>query len=106
QWYVIPLGVLVVYVYGEQIASGRRSVVLGALAFWCMDWLNEILNGLVFHFSRFAPIWSTPHGSAFVILIGLNFEIAVMFAISGVAAMRMLPEDRNARWLGLNNRLV
>ncbi len=105
-WSVVPLGVLVVYVYGEQIAERRRSVVLGALAFWCMDWLNEILNALFFHFNRFAPLWSTPRGSAFVVLIGLNLEIACMFAVAGVAAMRMLPEDRNQKWLGLNNRLV
>jgi hypothetical protein len=92
-------------VYGEQIANRRRSVVLGALAFWCMDWLNEIANALVLRFTEFAPLWATPGHSGFVILVGLNFEIACMFGLAGVCAMRMLPADRTVTVFGVNNRL-
>jgi hypothetical protein len=104
QWYVIPLLLLVLYVYGEQAAERRWHVVLGGLAFWLMDWFNEIGNGLLLHFSGYAPAWSTPAGSAYVILVGLNIEISLMFAVMGVVAMRMLPVDPHVRWLGLPNR--
>ncbi|MEW9899927.1 hypothetical protein ABWL39_14985 [Chitinivorax sp. PXF-14] len=104
QWYVIPLLLLVLYAYGEQAAERRWSVVLAGLAFWLMDWINEIWNGLLFHFSGFAPAWGTPGSSAYVILIGLNIEISFMFAIMGLFAVRLLPRDRSLTLFGINNR--
>lgn len=104
QWYVIPLLLLVIHAYGEQAAEKRWNVVLAGLSFWLMDWVNEIWNGLLFHFSGFAPAWATPGGSAYVILIGLNIEITFMFAIMGLYAVRMLPTDRHLKILGLPNR--
>jgi len=104
QWYVIPLLLLVIHAYGEQAAEKRWSVVLAGIAFWLMDWVNEIWNGLLFHFSGFAPAWGTPGGSAYVILIGLNIEISFMFAIMGLYAVRLLPADKKLKILGINNR--
>jgi hypothetical protein len=104
QWYVIPFLLFVVYAYTEQAAAKRWSVVLGGIAFWLMDWINEIGNGLLFHFSGFAPAWGTPGSSAYVILIGLNIEITFMFAIMGLVAVRMLPADPKLKILGINNR--
>ncbi|MBA5638737.1 hypothetical protein H3H37_16875 [Duganella sp. LX20W] len=106
QWYVIPLLLIVIQAYGEQAAARRWNVVLAGLAFWLMDWINEIWNGLLFHFSGFAPAWGTPGSSAYVILIGLNVEITFMFAIMGLYAVRMLPADPKANILGINNRWV
>ncbi len=106
QWYVIPLFVMVVYMYSQQWHSGRWSVILGGLAFWLMDWFNEIWNGLVFHFSNFAPVWGAPSDTAYLILMGLNIEISLMFAVLGLSAMLTLPRDANAKIFGLNNRLV
>lgn len=104
QWYIIPMLLVVLYLYADNLAARRFSVVLGALAFWLMDWINEIWNGLLAHFSGFAPAWGTPGPSAFQILIGLNIEISFMFAVMGLYAMRLLPEDRSLRILGLDNR--
>ncbi|NNM51725.1 MAG: hypothetical protein HKM02_05810 [Pseudomonadales bacterium] len=106
QWYVIPLLLLVLHAYGEQVAEKRWSVVLGGLAFWLMDWVNEIWNGLLFHFSHYAPAWGTPGASAYVILIGLNVEITLMFAIMGLLAVRALPHDSQLKIFGINNRWV
>jgi hypothetical protein len=104
QWYVVTFLLLVLYAYGEQVAARRWSVVLGAAAFWLLDWVNEIWNGLLFHFSGFAPAWSTPGPSAYVILIGLNIEICFMFALMGLFALRILPADRHMKIFGINNR--
>lgn len=106
QWYVIPLLLLVLHVYALQIHQRNWSVVLGGLAFWCMDWINEIWNGLIFHFSGSAPVWGAPADTAYLILIGLNIEISMMFAVMGVTAMLTLPSDPKARIFGINNRLV
>ena len=107
QWYVIPLLLIVMYIYANEVERGNWSMVLAGLAFWLMDWFNEIWNGLVFHFTGFAPVWGTPgNSSSLVILIGLNIEICFMFAIMGIVMCKMLPKDKNLKVLGIPNRLV
>ena len=78
---------------------------MAGLAYWGMDWFNEIWNGLVFHFTQYAPVWGAPGKTAFLLLIGLNIEICFMFAVSGVVWSKMLPADRGLKVLGLPNRL-
>ena len=106
QWYVIPLFALVVYVYAVEIERRNWSLVFAGLAFWGMDWFNEIWNGLVFHFTQYAPVWGAPGKTAYLILIGLNIEISFMFAIAGVVFSKMLPADKRVKILGLPNRLA
>ena len=104
QWYVITLLAFVFYVYTVEVQKRTWSLVLAGLAFWGMDWINEIWNGLVFHFTGYAPVWGAPGKTAFLILIGLNVEITFMFAVSGIIWAKMLPPDRKTKILGLPNR--
>jgi len=104
QWYVIPLFALVVYVYAVEVERRNWSLVFAGLAFWGMDWFNEIWNGLVFHFTQYAPVWGAPGRTAFLILIGLNIEICFMFAIAGITFSKMLPSDKKLKILGIPNR--
>jgi len=104
QWYVIPLLAFVFYVYTAAVAERRWNLVLAGLAFWGMDWFNEIWNALVFHFTGYAPVWGAPGKTAYLILIGLNIEIMFMFAVSGIIWSKMLPPDKKTRILGLPNR--
>jgi hypothetical protein len=106
QWYVIPLFALIVYVYTVEVERRNWNLVFAGLAFWGMDWFNEIWNGLVFHFTNFAPVWGAPGKTAYLLLIGLNIEICFMFAIAGIAFSKMLPADKKLKILGLPNRLV
>ena len=105
QWYLITLFALVVYVYANEIEKRNWSLVFAGLAFWGMDWFNEIWNGLVFHFTQYAPVWGAPGKTAYLILIGLNIEICFMFAIAGIAFSKMLPQDKKMKVLGIPNRL-
>jgi hypothetical protein len=104
QWYVIPLLLIVLYIYAVEVERKNWSIFFGGLALWGMDWFNEIWNSLIFHFNGFAPAWATPGASAYVILIGLNIEISFMFAIMGLFACKVLPADRTMRILGIPNR--
>jgi hypothetical protein len=106
QWYVIPLFALVVYVYAVEVERRNWNLVFAGLAFWGMDWFNEIWNGLVFHFTQVAPVWGAPGKTAFLILIGLNIEICFMFAIAGITFSKMLPADKKMKVLGIPNRLL
>jgi len=103
-WYIIPLLALVLYVYAAEFQKKNFHVILTGLAFWGMDWVNEIINALILHFSRFAPLWITPHKSAYIILVGLNIEIMFMFAIAGIVWSKFLAPDPKTKYLGINNR--
>ncbi|MFA5112886.1 MAG: hypothetical protein WC529_01170 [Candidatus Margulisiibacteriota bacterium] len=104
QWYVVPLLLVVLYIYSVEVERKNWNIVFGGLALWGMDWFNEIWNGLFFHFNKFAPVWGTPGATAYNILIGLNIEITFMFAIMGVYACKMLPADKKLKIWGIPNR--
>jgi len=106
QWYVIPFLALVLYVYAVEVGKRNWNLVFAGLAFWGMDWFNEIWNGLVFHYTHYAPVWGAPARTAYLILIGLNIEMCFMFAIAGIVMGKTLPEDRTLKILGLPNRWV
>jgi hypothetical protein len=106
QWYVIPLLVVVIYIYNVEIGKRNWNLVFAGLALWGMDWFNEIWNALVFHFTQYAPVWGAPADTAYLILIGLNIEICMMFFVLGIVAAHTLPKDRHAKIMGIPNRLV
>ncbi|MCE5275399.1 MAG: hypothetical protein ABFD70_11010 [Syntrophaceae bacterium] len=104
QWYLIPLLLVIIYIYHNEARLKNWSSIFAGLALWGCDWFNEIWNALVFHFTEFAPVWGAPAKTAYLILIGLNIEICMMFSIMGVACTIMLPEDRKLKILGVSNR--
>ena len=106
KWYVVTLLALVIYVYAVEVERARWDIVLAGAAFWLADWINEIANALILHFSDRAPLWSASGETAYLILIGLTIEISLMFAIGGVIYAKLLPTDRGARLLGMPNRLA
>jgi len=104
QWYVIPLLALVLYLYAVEVERRNWNLVFAGLALWGMDWFNEIWNGLVFHFTQYAPVWGAPAKTAYLILIGLNIEICFMFAVAGLIVAKVLPADKTLTICGLPNR--
>ena len=104
-WTIVPLFVIVIYLFFRQAEMRNWSRILAALALWGMDWFNEIWNALVNHFTG-KPVWGIAHDSSWLILIGLNIEIVLMFAVMGLACTLLLPADKHLRIAGLNNRLV
>jgi hypothetical protein len=105
-WSTVTLLALAVYVYAVEVERANWSVVLAGLAFWLMDWANEIVNALVLHFNGHAALWTVTGRSSFVVLIGLTVEITLFFAINGVVFAKLLPAERSARMLGLPSRWV
>jgi hypothetical protein len=104
QWYVVPLFAIAVYVYAVEIERRNWSIVLAGLAFFGMDVFNETWNALVLHFTDRSAVWTTPGDTAYLILVGLTIEISFMFAVAGVAFVKLLPADKNMRILGIPNR--
>src|SRR3954452_25374376 len=72
QWSTVVLLVFVFYVYANEVERKRWDIVLAGLAFWLMDWVNEIVNSLVLHFSDRAPLWTVTGDTSYLILVGLT----------------------------------
>ena len=104
EWSTVTLLGLVVYVYAVEVERRRWDVILAGLGFWFMDWFNELVNSAIFHASDRAPLWTVTGDTSYLILIGLNIEISLLFLVSGVAFVKTLPPDRSLRILGVPNR--
>jgi hypothetical protein len=104
-WTTITLLGLAVYVYAVEVERRNWNAVLAGLAFWGVDWINEVVNALVLHFTDRAPIWTTTGDTSYQILIGLNIEISLLFFISGIVFVKQLPPDPAMRILGIPNRV-
>ena len=104
-WMIVPLLAITIYVYAVEVERRNWNLVFAGLAFWGMDWLNEIANSLILHFSGRSALWTAPGQSSYLILVGLNVEICFMFSIAGIALAKMLPQDKALRILGMPNRL-
>ena len=91
KWYAVTLLVFVMYVYAVEVERRRWDIVLAGAVFWLADWINEITNSLVLHFSDRAALWTVTGDTAYLILIGLNLEISLMFAVSGIVFAKSLP---------------
>ncbi|HSJ18831.1 MAG TPA: hypothetical protein VK920_12115 [Solirubrobacterales bacterium] len=105
-WYTVALLALVLYVYAVEVERRRFDVVFAGLAVWLADWINEIANALVLHFTDRAAVWTVTGDTSYLILIGLTIEISFMFAISGIVYVKLLPPDPRTRILGVPNRLA
>ena len=106
QWSTVALLGLVAYVYSVEVERRRWDIVFAGLAFWFMDWFNELVNSAIFHASDRAPLWTVTGDTSYLILIGLNIEISFLFLVSGIVFVKQLPEDRSLRILGVPNRLA
>jgi hypothetical protein len=106
QWSTLALVGLATYVYSVEVERRRWDVILAGLAFWLMDWFNEIMNSVILHASGRSALWTVTGHTSYLILIGLTIEITLLFLISGVAFVKQLPPDRDQRILGVGNRWV
>ena len=104
-WSTVALLGLCMYVYAVEIERRRFDIVLAGLAFWLMDWFNELANSAILHISDRAPLWTVSGDTSYLILIGLTVEISLLFLISGVVFVKQLPADPKMRILGIPNRL-
>lgn len=69
-------------------------------------WSAEVINEIIFHITQFSGLWTAPgDGTAFLIFIGINLEIAFMFLVAGIIIVKTLPKDKNMDVLGMNNRI-
>lgn len=71
-----------------------------------MHWLYEITNAIIQSQSGYALWTVSPESTSFILLIGVSWELSMMFAIAGLAMSKLLPEDPKKLIFGINNRVL
>jgi hypothetical protein len=105
QWYFIPLFAFVVYIYFNEIEKKNWKAIAAGLSLYATHWFFEIINALIQHFSGHA-LWTVPTGTSFLLLVGVGWELSMMFAVAGVIFAKVLPVDPDLKIIGVNNRIV
>lgn len=109
KWYVIPLLLVVMNAYADEIRKKNFSIVFAGFALFLMDAFNEIWNGLFFTATGgYSAVWQCAYPTAYQPLIGWNIEIIFMFLLMGLVAPKLLPADKEKMmfWGKINNRHV
>ena len=101
-WTFIFILAVVFYVYWSEMHKKRYDVVFAGLALYGVHWLYEITNAIIGKISGY-PLWSVSNQSTtFILLVGVSWELSMMFAIAGIISFKMLPQDRNKRYFAKN----
>lgn len=97
-WTFIFILAVVFYVYWSEIHKKKFEVVYAGLALYGVHWLYEICNAVIGHIWGY-PLWTVSNQStSFILLIGVCWELSMMFSLAGIISFKMLPADRNKRY--------
>ena len=97
-WTFIFILAVVFYVYWTEIHNKNYKVVKAGLALYGVHWLYEICNAIIAKIFGY-PLWSVSNESTtFILLIGVCWELSMMFALAGIISFKMLPDDRSKRY--------
>ena len=103
-WTFIFILAVVFYIYWNEIRKKNWEVVYAGLALYGVHWLYEICNAVIGHFSGY-PLWAVSNQSTtFILLIGVCWELSMMFSIAGMISFKMLPEDRSKRYFSKDGK--
>lgn len=103
-WTFIFILAVVFYIYWSEIHKKNYEVVYAGLALYGVHWLYEIGNAVIAHFAGY-PLWSVSNESTtFILLIGVCWELSMMFSIAGIISFKMLPADRTTRYFSKDGK--
>lgn len=102
-WTFIALLAFVFYVYWTEIRNKNYKAVVAGLALYSVHWFYEIMNAVICAVTGNALWTVTNESTSFVLLIGVSWELSMMFSIAGIIAFKMLPDDRSKRYLASGN---
>lgn len=103
-WTFIFILAVVFYVYWSEIHKKEYKCVFAGLALYGVHWLYEICNAIIGHITGY-PLWSVSNASTtFILLIGVCWELSMMFALAGIISWKMLPQDTSIRYFSQNGK--
>lgn len=103
-WTFIFILSVVFYVYWSEINRKNTDAVFAGLALYGVHWLYEICNAVIGHVFGY-PLWSVSNESTtFILLIGVCWELSMMFSLAGIISFKMLPHDRSKRYFARDGK--
>lgn len=92
-WTFIFILAVVFYVYWTEFKNKDYKAIVAGFALYGVHWLYEIGNAVIAHFFEY-PLWSVSNASTtFILLIGVCWELSMMFSLAGIISYKMLPEN-------------
>ncbi len=101
-WTFIFILSVVFYVYWSEYKKKDYKAIVAGFSLYGVHWLYEIGNAVIAHFFGY-PLWSVSNASTtFILLIGVCWELSMMFSLAGIISYKMLPEepDTKRKWIG------
>ena len=105
-WGFIFTLTIVLYIYFSELKNKNYKGLVAGLSLYGVHWIYEIINGVIQSSSGFALWTVSPESTSFILLIGVSWELSMMFAVAGIVMSKLLPEDKNLKILGINNRVL
>ena len=103
-WTFIFILAVVFYVYWSEINRKNYEAVWAGLALYGVHWLYGIGNGVIAHVFGY-PLWSVSNDSTtFILLVGVSWELSMMFSLAGIISFKMMPQDRGKRYFAKEGR--
>ena len=102
-WTFIFILAVVFYVYWTEVRNGNRNAIVAGFSLYGVHWLYEIGNAVIGHVTGY-PLWSVSNASTtFILLIGVSWELSMMFSLAGIISYKMLPDQptRKDRVVGM-----
>ena len=105
-WTFIALLAIVAYIYATEFKNRNYKAIVAGLALYSVHWFYEIMNAVICHVSGYALWTVSPDSTSFILLVGVSWELSMMFSIAGLITYKLLPEDPKKKILGVNNRIL
>ena len=97
-WTFIFILAVVFYVYWSELHKKNYPAIQAGLALYGVHWLYEIMNAIICKASGY-PLWTvSPESTTFILLIGVSWELSMMFSLAGIISFKMMPQDRTKRY--------
>ena len=103
-WTFITLFTIVIYIYATELKNKNYKGIVAGLALYMVHWFYEIMNAVICAGSGYALWTVSPESTSFILLIGVSWELSMMFAVAGLIMSKLLPDDPKKKILGINNR--
>lgn len=92
-WTFIFILAVVLFIYWNEYKNKNYDCIIAGIALYSVHWLYEITNAIICAISGY-PLWCVSGDSTtFILLIGVSWELSMMFTIAGIISYKMLGDN-------------
>ena len=92
-WTFIFILAVVFYVYWSEMKNKNYDCLIAGVALYSVHWFYEIMNAIIGKITGY-PLWCVSgESTTFILLIGVCWELSMMFSLAGIISYKMLGDD-------------